>query len=54
MDQSKVYCLGIIKGLYLFDCDSKTEFTNWAVDIPEQFSLNLIRELEKEDVRRVA
>jgi len=47
LDKAKVYCLGIIKGLYLFDCDSKTEFTDWAVDIPEQFSLNLICELEK-------
>lgn len=30
------YCIGILKGIYLFDTTSTSEFKDWAVDAPKE------------------
>jgi len=32
--QAKVYCMGVLQGIYRFVQESKSEFKGWAVDIP--------------------
>ncbi len=34
--EAKLYCMGILKGLYQYEKDSKSEFKSWAVDVPEE------------------
>jgi hypothetical protein len=33
-DQEKTYCMGVVLGLYRYDRESKSEFHEWAVDLP--------------------
>lgn len=33
-DQAARYCMGILKGIYLFEKESKTEYKDWATDAP--------------------
>ncbi len=33
-NEAKIYCMGLLKGLYLFAHESKSEFKDWSVDIP--------------------
>ena len=30
--EAKYYCMGILKGLYLFEIESKSEFKDWSMD----------------------
>ena len=30
--EAKYYCMGILKGLYLFEIESKSEFKHWSMD----------------------
>ena len=30
--EAKLYCMGVLKGIYQFDQESKSEFKGWAVD----------------------
>ena len=32
--EAKLYCMGILKGIYGYDKDSGSEFKDWATDIP--------------------
>ena len=32
--QAQTYCMGVLLGIYRFDQESKSEFREWAVDIP--------------------
>lgn len=34
LQESKVYCMGILKGIYQYEEDSKSEFKDWATDVP--------------------
>ncbi len=36
-DQAKLFCMGILKGIYEFDKESTTEYKQWAVDAPGEF-----------------
>ncbi|RLG15017.1 MAG: hypothetical protein DRN71_02330 [Candidatus Nanohalarchaeota archaeon] len=39
---AKNYCLGILKGIYMFENEATTEFADWVVDAPcENFGLVL-------------
>ena len=31
--EAKLYCMGVLKGIYQFDQESKSEFKGWATDI---------------------
>jgi len=32
--ESKLYCMGILKGIYQYEEDSGSEFKDWATDVP--------------------
>jgi len=32
--EAKLYCMGILKGIYQYEEDSRSEFKDWAVDVP--------------------
>lgn len=31
--ESKLYCIGVLKGIYKYEQESKSEFKGWAVDV---------------------
>ncbi len=43
----KLYCMGILKGLYVFKKESKTEYKDWAVDAPWEYFRRLRREWQE-------
>ena len=43
-EQEAVYCMAIILGLYRFEHESKSEFKQWAEDIPADCAGNLLEE----------
>lgn len=56
--EAKTYCIGILKGLYMFKKDATTEFSDWATDAPDDFSQSIYEEWKKnqpvkEDVTEV-
>lgn len=34
--EARLYCMGVLKGIYKYAQESKSEFKNWAVDVPEE------------------
>lgn len=34
--EAKFYCMGVLKGVYKYVHESKSEFKDWAVDVPEE------------------
>ena len=32
--EAKLYCMGILKGIYQYENDSESEFKNWVSDVP--------------------
>ena len=38
------YCMGILKGIYLFEHASSTEFKDWAVDAPSESFSRILKE----------
>ncbi len=42
--EAKLYCMGILKGIYQYEQDSGSEFKNWATDIPEETFGSILRE----------
>jgi len=36
-EEAKTYFMGILKGLYQFEKESTSEFSDWAVDDPEEY-----------------
>ena len=42
--QAKLYCMGILKGIYLFEKDSTSEYKDWAVDAPEDFFSRILKD----------
>lgn len=43
----KLFCMGLLKGLYLFDKESKSEYKDWAGDAPHDFFRRLQKEWEE-------
>ncbi|MBP9778477.1 MAG: hypothetical protein KBD25_04775 [Rickettsiaceae bacterium] len=41
------YCVGIIKGLYLFDTESKSEFSDWAPDVASETYSSVLDDWEE-------
>ena len=46
--ESKVYCMGILKGIYQYEEDSKSEFKDWASDVPGETFGYILREWGEE------
>lgn len=42
--QAKFYCMGILKGIYLFEKDSTSQYKDWAVDAPEDFFSRILKD----------
>ncbi len=38
----KIYCMGVLKGLYLFEKEGDSEFRDWATDIPGECYRSLL------------
>ncbi|MCA1991425.1 MAG: hypothetical protein LDL41_05170 [Coleofasciculus sp. S288] len=48
VSESKHYCMGVLKGIYLFAKDSKSEFKNWAEDAPYESFSRILKQWEKD------
>lgn len=46
-EEAKLYCMGVLKGIYQYVQESKSEFKDWATDIPEECFGYLLREWKK-------
>ena len=44
---SMQYCMGVLKGIYRFEHESKTEFKDWAVDIPGECFGGILAEWQR-------
>lgn len=42
--EAKLYCMGILKGIYQYEEDSGSEFKDWATDIPGETFGQILRE----------
>lgn len=45
--EAKLYCMGVLKGIYQYVQESKSEFKDWATDVPEECFGYLLREWKK-------
>ncbi len=45
--QAEAYCRGIIRGLYRFEYESHTDFTDWCAEIPESCADSIMHEWKK-------
>jgi len=45
--ESKLYCMGILKGIYQYDEESGSEFKDWASDIPGESFGDILSEWGK-------
>ena len=43
-EEAKDYCMGILRGIYQYHKDSKSEFKDWAIDLPEERFGDIVRE----------
>ena len=47
LKQAKHQCMGILKGIWRFEAESKSEFKDWAGDAPGENMMRLFEEWEK-------
>ena len=45
--ESKLYCIGILKGIYQYEEESESEFKDWASDVPGESFGYILREWGK-------
>lgn len=45
--EAKLYCMGVLKGIYQYDQTSRSEFRNWAEDVPDECFGDLLAEWKK-------
>ena len=45
--EAKLYCMGILKGIYKYEGDSGSEFKDWATDVPGESFGYIIEEWKK-------
>jgi len=51
--EAKLYCMGILKGIYQYEEDSESEFKNWASDVPGESFGNILRKWGKNSNNKV-
>ena len=44
---AKAYCIGIIRGLWMYEEDSTSDFADWVEDAPDQYVETVIDEWKK-------
>ena len=47
--QARTYCMGVLYGIYQFDRESKSEFRQWAEDIPLECFRSLLGDWKKDN-----
>ncbi len=45
--EAKNCCMGILKGIYQFEKESKSEYKDWAVDAPKEYFKNVLDDWRK-------
>jgi len=45
--EAKLYCMGILKGIYQYKEDSGSEFKDWATDVPGESFGDVLNEWKK-------
>jgi hypothetical protein len=50
--EAKLYCMGVLKGIYMYEHDSKSEFMDWATDIPGECFHYLLDEWKKRSKKK--
>ena len=45
--ESKLYCMGVLKGLYMYEHDSGSEFKDWATDMPGEYFRSVLDKWKK-------
>ena len=45
--EAKLYCMGVLKGIYKYAHESKSEFKDWAADVPGECFSYLVDEWKK-------
>ena len=53
-EEAKLYCMGVLKGIYRYDQESKAEFKDWVQDVPGECFSYLLREWEKRNSYKTA
>ncbi len=56
--EAKFYCMGVLKGIYMYEYDSGSEFKDWATDIPGECFRSLLdkwkeRSKKKSDMKEM-
>ena len=44
IDEARVNCMGLLQGIYRFEQESRSEFSDWAIDIPCTFFDDVLRD----------
>ncbi|WP_020586082.1 hypothetical protein [Desulfobacter curvatus] len=50
--EAKLYCMGVLKGIYMYESDSNSEFKDWAVDIPGECFRSILHKWEKRSKKK--
>lgn len=45
--EAKLYCMGVLKGIYQYEQESKSEFKDWAADVAGECFGYLLEEWKK-------
>lgn len=45
--EAKLYCMGILKGLYMFEKKATTQFQDWAIDAPHETYKQILEDWRK-------
>jgi hypothetical protein len=45
--EAMLYCMGVLKGIYQYEQESKSEFKDWATDVPGEYFGYLLEEWKK-------
>ena len=51
-DQAKSFCMGVLKGIYKYDKESKSEFKDWASDVPGECFQSVFDDWKKKHKRK--
>jgi len=46
-EEAKFHCMGILKGIYMFEKEGTAEFQDWVVDVPHETFMYLFEEWRK-------
>jgi hypothetical protein len=50
--EAKFYCMGVLKGIYMYEYDSSSEFKDWATDIPGEAFRSLLEKWKEQTKKK--